>query len=78
MTPRAQATAAIVAAVAGGQVEAEAQIVDDCRGGVVVTVCGVVYATVTAAGVVAVAATLEDLVKVAVEEDARRDARGAA
>lgn len=80
MTPQARAVAAIVAAVAAGQVEVDAQIVDDGRGGAVVVVGGLVYATVSGCGSILVVPTLEDLVTVALAEDERRDSerRGAA
>lgn len=80
MTPRAQAVADVVAAVAAGHVEAPAIVADDGNGGAVVVVGGLVYATVSGCGSVLVVATLEDLVTVAVAEDKRRDSerRGAA
>lgn len=80
MTPRAGDVAAVVAAVAAGHVEAQAIVADDARGGAVVVVGGLVYATVSGCGSVLVVATLEELVAVAVAEDGRRDSerRGAA
>lgn len=79
MTSRNGEVAAVVAAVAAGQLELAPIVVDDCRGGAIVCVGGLVYATVSGCGCVRVVAMLEDLVTVAVAEDKRRDSerRGA-